>query len=368
MKAVYKTAPDSQHLRVVVDEHAPVPKVDNWSVLVSVKACALSETDDQILHLVNRGSSKTTYPICCEVAGVVEDIGAAVTSLQPGDEVVGIVPLDYGQTGCAEYVALNEYDVTPKPRGVSFVDAVGCVGDAVRAYMALHYLGRLSSGDTVLILDGASSFGALAVQLAHHWGAKVITTWSSEDERLYLEGLGSQVECLVGPEGSGPSSNCFFGCNNNDDNSQAGTPSGLLSACMQESGGLGVDLVVDGNGVLQFGESAVGKYLPSKHDIISCLAVGGRWVTSTRDLQLDPPHSEILFMKCASVGFLFEQAWTLSSTQQGRYLHILMDIMEKVASSVIRPNIHHTVTFEAVPEALQRLPRENVGKVVVTWK
>ena len=29
------------------------------------------------------------------------------------------------------------------PDGVSFVDAAGCVGDAVKAYIALHYMGRL---------------------------------------------------------------------------------------------------------------------------------------------------------------------------------------------------------------------------------
>jgi hypothetical protein len=35
-----------------------------------------------------------------------------------------------------------------KPNGMSFVDAAGCIGDSVKAYTALHYLGRLSSGDT----------------------------------------------------------------------------------------------------------------------------------------------------------------------------------------------------------------------------
>lgn len=35
-----------------------------------------------------------------------------------------------------------------KPSGVSFVDAAGCIGDSVKAYTALHYLGRLSLGDT----------------------------------------------------------------------------------------------------------------------------------------------------------------------------------------------------------------------------
>uniref|UniRef100_A0A2R5LHA4 Putative zinc-binding oxidoreductase n=2 Tax=Ornithodoros turicata TaxID=34597 RepID=A0A2R5LHA4_9ACAR len=360
MKTLYKEIGEGQRLHVVVEEQAPIPRVEDGCILVNVKACALSETEDLILHRVNKANPKRNFPVCCEVAGVVVDVGPTVSSLQPGDEVVGIIPLDYGQSGCSEYVALHEYDVTIKPQGVSFVDAAGCVGDAVRAYTGLHYLGRLSSGDTALILDGASSFGALAVQLAHHWGAKVITTWSTEDERLYLEGLGSQAECLIHLGGN---NNYSMGYNNNHEEPS----NSLFSACMQESAGLGVDLVVDG-GVSEFGDTFGDRFLPSKHDIISCLAVGGRWVTSKRDLQLDPPHSQMLFMKCASVGFLFEQAWTLSSTQQGRYLHILMDIMEKVSSSVIRPNIHHTVAFEAVPEALQRLPQERVGKVVVTWE
>lgn len=33
------------------------------------------------------------------------------------------------------------------PDGVSFVDAAGCVGDAVKAYIALHYMGRLGGSD-----------------------------------------------------------------------------------------------------------------------------------------------------------------------------------------------------------------------------
>lgn len=37
------------------------------------------------------------------------------------------------------------------PDGVSFVDAAGCVGDAVKAYIALHYMARLGgSHDTGL--------------------------------------------------------------------------------------------------------------------------------------------------------------------------------------------------------------------------
>jgi len=59
------------------------------------------------------------------------------------------------------------------PNTVEHEVAACCIGDGVRAYIALQYLGRVSFGDTVLIMDAATSFGSLTVQLAHAWGAKV---------------------------------------------------------------------------------------------------------------------------------------------------------------------------------------------------
>ena len=62
------------------------------------------------------------------------------------------------------------------PDSVSYTDAAGLLGDGVKAYTALYYLGRACAGDTVLIVDAASSWASLAVQLAQSWGTKVIHT------------------------------------------------------------------------------------------------------------------------------------------------------------------------------------------------
>lgn len=43
-----------------------------------------------------------------------------------------------------------------KPEKVDHIDAAGCIGDVVKAYTALHYQARVCSGETVLILNGAS--------------------------------------------------------------------------------------------------------------------------------------------------------------------------------------------------------------------
>lgn len=40
-------------------------------------------------------------------------------------------------------------------------------------------------------------------------------------------------------------------------------------------------------------------------------------------VQLEPPESILLHMKGASLHFLFDSAWTLSGSQQGKYLRIL---------------------------------------------
>lgn len=333
-----------------------LPEVGRNGVLIQVKACGLSmsRVESSVLGQTLSKDNNLCIGAGRDVAGVVVTVGEDVTTLSKGDHVVGIIPLDYGQSGCADYVVLQEFDVVLKPNGVTFVDAAGCIGDAVKAYTALHYLGRLISGDAVIVLDGASSFGSICIQLAHHWGAKVLTTSSSEDEKHYLQVLEAELAQII---------------ELNQKNAS------LKSVAMLETGNLGVDIIVD-QGVSQYPQNSImyddnrlqntNNLLPSKHDIISCLAVGGRWVTSKDNLQLDPPNSRLMYLRCASLGFLFEQAWMLSSAQHGKYQHILMDIMEKVATRTIRPNIHHTVSFDGVLEVIKALEDVRVGKVVMT--
>lgn len=135
-----------------------------------MKACGLTRPAYNAFREVSPSTDniKTRLPVGCEVSGIIQSCGTEVTTLRPGDTVVGIIPMDYGQSGCSEYVVLNEYDVgkillvaiykhssfnpdllvVKKPTSVSYVEAAGCIGDAVKAYTALHYLGRMCSGET----------------------------------------------------------------------------------------------------------------------------------------------------------------------------------------------------------------------------
>lgn len=333
-----------------------LPELGQYGVLVEVKACGLSLPlcdGSSLCNMVKRVGCNR-LPAGQDIAGIVKAVGSDVTSLRIGDQVTGIIPIDTEQSGCAEEVVLQEFDLVIKPNCVSFVDAAGCIGDCVRAYVALHYLARLNSGDTVLVLNGATPFGSTCIQLAHHWGAKVITTCSTSDEKLYLQMLADKLLCVIDTE----------------------QKSVMRATCLKETGNLGVSIVIDQRTSIQIqhnrniGEldSNIGKEeeltFPGNHDIILCLAVGAHWITTNTNLQLDPPHSQQLTFRCASIGFLFEQAWLLSSNQQGKYQHILMDIVEKLSTHTIRPNIHHTVSADGMIEAWQDLSEVTVGKVV----
>uniref|UniRef100_A0A3Q4AV27 Enoyl reductase (ER) domain-containing protein n=1 Tax=Mola mola TaxID=94237 RepID=A0A3Q4AV27_MOLML len=252
------------------------------------------------------GIQRNLIPVGREMAGVVLQVGDKVSSFQPEDEVVGILPLDSPYSGLCDAIDIDEHYLVETPQRLSMVCVAGALRDGVCAYTALHTHARMAVGHTLLITDGASSFGLMCIQLACYHGVKVLTTSYSPQTHKFLE----QLRPSVGMYRVIPVYDCS---------------SDLVSVVLEETGGLGVDIFVDSGVRLQEAEeeSEEIKPLPYKHDIISVLGVGGHWVTSHKDLQLDPPDCRLLHLKSASVTFLNHEVWMASSAQQGRYLRIL---------------------------------------------
>uniref|UniRef100_A0A2K6FQS6 Crystallin zeta like 1 n=1 Tax=Propithecus coquereli TaxID=379532 RepID=A0A2K6FQS6_PROCO len=278
---------------------------DNF-VKLQVKACALSQINMKLLAEMKM--KKDFFPVGREIAGIV---------LEGKDEVLlccpGILPLDSEDPGLCEVVRVHEHYLVHKPEKVTWTEAAGTIRDGVRAYTALHYLSHLSPGKSVLIMDGASAFGTIAIQLAHHRGAKVISTASSLEDKQFLERLRPSIARVI-------------------DVSNGKVH--VAESCLEETGGLGVDIVLDA-GVRLYSkndEPAIKlQLLPHKHDIITLLGVGGHWVTTEENLQLDPPDSHCLFLKGATVAFLNDEVWNLSNVQQGKYLYILFYLLTSVS-------------------------------------
>lgn len=344
MKGLYCRAGVSDaEPKFVIQETALPAVLDSHHVRVQVKACGLSPLDLKLLSDV--GIQRDLIPVGREVAGVVLQVGAKVSFFQPDDAVVGILPLDYSCSGLCDVIDIDEHYLVQKPEKLSSVCVAGALRDGLRAYTALHTHAHMAAGHTLLVMDGASSFGLMCIQLACYHGVKVLTTSHSPQQHTFLEELRPSVARVI-PVYDGSSD--------------------LLSVVLEETGGLGIDIVIDSGVRLQEEEQPEEKeFLPHKHDIISVLGVGGHWVTSHQDLQLDPPDCRLMFLKSASVSFLNNEIWTASSAQQGRYLHILKDIVEKMSTGVLRPQPEEAVPLYEATVAMETVQRQQKRKAVV---
>ncbi|XP_077437341.1 quinone oxidoreductase-like protein 1 isoform X2 [Vanacampus margaritifer] len=351
MKGLFGQITGSE-LKFVTQETSLPEVLDSHDVRIHVKACGLSPVD--VTFLEEMGLQRDAIPVGREVAGIVQRVGPKVTFFQPDDEVVGILPLDSVCSGLSDVIDINEQYLVSKPEKLSCTSVAGALEDGLRAYSALHTHARMAAGQTLLVVDGASSFGLMCIQLASYHGVKVLTTSHSEEQHAFLEQLRPRVVRVI-PVYKNPSE--------------------LLPAIMEETGGLGVDIVVDQGVSLQEKEQPEtdkadegeeeATFLPHKHDIIGMLAVGGHWVTSQQDMQLDPPDSRLMFLKSASVSFLNPQVWLASSSQQGRYLHILRDIMEKMSSGVLRPQPEEAVPLQEAAATMEDVQLQHKKKAVV---
>ncbi|XP_036401391.1 quinone oxidoreductase-like protein 1 [Megalops cyprinoides] len=343
MKGLYcRLSETPDDVKFVIQETNIPTTLGSHQVKVQVKTCALSPLDSKLLEDLQ--VKRDLVAVGREIAGVVLQVGPKVTFFQPDDEVVGILPLDAEVSGLCDVVLIHEHHLVPKPEKVSWVEAAGALRDGVRAYTALHTLAHMAAGHTLLVLDGASPFGVLAIQLAHYHGVKVLASALSPEDQLFLEQLRPSVARVI--------------------NTWEGKVD-LVESCLEETGGMGVDIVVDAGVRLYEEEPVARRLLPHKHDIITLLGVGGHWITAEDNLQLDPPDSRSLFLKGASLSFLNEEVWGASSACQGRYLHIMKDVVEKLTSGTLRPQLEDPVPLYEATVSMEMVQQKRVRKKVV---
>ena len=120
-----------------------------------------------------------------DVAGIVEEVGAAVTRFAPGDEVFGM-----GDGIFAEYAAVREDKLALKPANLSFEQAAVVSISAVTALRALTEVGHVAAGQRVLVTGSSGGVGSYAVQLAKAMGAEV-TGEASTAKLDFVRSLGA---------------------------------------------------------------------------------------------------------------------------------------------------------------------------------
>lgn len=200
----------------------PIPKIESdvgarldSPVLVKIRAAAMNHLD----LWVRQGMSRRTTPslpliLGCEASGVVEGCGPQVKNFKGGDEVIVSPGVScsqceaclagndhycrsygiYGETEDGmdvEYKVVPERNLLPKPGKISFEEAAAVPLTFLTAWQMLVDRGEVGPGKTVLILAAGSGVGSAGVQIAKHFGARVIATVGSDEKTAKVKELGA---------------------------------------------------------------------------------------------------------------------------------------------------------------------------------
>ncbi len=166
-------------------EDVRAPDVGDDEALVRVRAASaqvyrwdLPAPMRSIGRLVAGAREPKAHIAGLDFAGEVEVVGENVTRFQPGDAVFG-----WSTGALAQYVAVGEDALAPKPAKVSFAEAATI---AIAGFAALQALrkGRVTDGHDVLIVGASGGVGSYAVQLAKAKGANVTGVCSTDNVEL----------------------------------------------------------------------------------------------------------------------------------------------------------------------------------------
>ena len=170
-------------------EEVPDPRPDVGEVLVDVTATAVNRADlMQRQGHYDPPPGASPYP-GLECSGVIARLGESVTGWAVGDPVCALL----AGGGYAERVAVPAGQLMRVPQGLSLRDAAALPETACTVWSMVFDVGRLRPGETLLVHGGTSGIGTLAIQLAHHYGARVITTAGSATKLDAARRLGADV-------------------------------------------------------------------------------------------------------------------------------------------------------------------------------
>jgi NADPH:quinone reductase-like Zn-dependent oxidoreductase len=166
----------------------PDPVAAPGQVVVDVVAASVNGADWRVRAGLY---AETKFPLVLgrDFSGTVAALGAGVDDLEVGDAVFGV--LEAGREGAyAEKVAITAAIVAKKPAALSHTDAAALALTGITALISIETTLRLQRGETILIQGGAGGVASVAIQIAKHIGARVITTTSAANID-YVRGLGA---------------------------------------------------------------------------------------------------------------------------------------------------------------------------------
>jgi len=299
------------------------PAVGEQDVLVSVRASSANPWDWHFIRgepVLFRpaglgGVLKPRFPVPGgDFAGTVERAGSAVTAFKPGDEVYG-----FGHGAFAQFIAVPQESLAPKPPNLTFEQAAAVPLAAVTALQGLR-AGGIAPGQHVLIIGASGGVGTFAVQIAAHLGALVTGVCSAAHVDLVRSLGASQVIDYANQDFT--------------------------------AGAARYDLVLQLGGT--YSPAAVKKVLTPRGTLIQSFGDGGRWLG---------PAGNIL--KAMALNALAGQ--TLKSFTAKVTTQVLGEVSALIESGHITPVIDREYPLTEAAAAVALVEKGSpAGKVIVT--
>lgn len=172
----------------------PTPGISDDEVLVRVHASSVNAADIEYLGgmaIVRLGAPfrPRHRVVGSDIAGVVDMIGAGVTSHRVGDEVYADLT-EHGFGAFAEYAAVPAEALTRKPMGLTYRQAAAVPSAACVALQGIRDQGDIGTGSRVLVNGAGGGMGTYALQMAKARGAHVTGVDSAPKLEL-LRALGA---------------------------------------------------------------------------------------------------------------------------------------------------------------------------------
>jgi acyl transferase domain-containing protein/acyl carrier protein len=260
-------------------------------------------------------------PLGDECSGVVSAVGPGVAHLLPGDEVMGFVPAAFGS-----FVTAPADLFVKRPERLSREEAAATPIAFLTAEYALTHIGRLQSGERVLIHAAAGGVGLAAVQIAQRTGAEVFATAGNPEKRAYLTALG--VRHVM------------------DSRSTA-----FAEEVLAATGGEGVDVVLN---------SLAGEFIPRS---LAVLKAGGRFLELGRTGVWNEREVAAL-----GRGLRYEVVFLgiLRTENPKRIRELLGGIAENLSRGTLRPLPVKVFDRSRIVEAFRFMAQaKHIGKIVV---
>jgi NADPH:quinone reductase-like Zn-dependent oxidoreductase/acyl carrier protein len=159
-----------------------LPHPGAGEVEIAIRAAALNFSDVMKVLGLYPGKTGEAPVLGAECSGVVTRVGKGVSEYRAGDEVIAVAPHSF-----ASHVTTKADLVARKPPQLTFEQAATIPIAFLTARYAMEHLGRLQSGERVLIHSASGGVGLAAIQLARRLEAEVFATAGSDEKRTYLK-------------------------------------------------------------------------------------------------------------------------------------------------------------------------------------